>query len=104
MIWILLALMTLITFYNRYALFSPLIKIPLGSRAQSFLRYTAPAILTSLWVPIVFVKDKNLNTNLTDPYLAAGLITVVVSLLIKKPLVIVITGLLAFSMIRIVVG
>ena len=92
-----IGLMTLITFYNRYALLSPNVKITIGPKLQSFLKYTAPAVLTSLWVPIVFVKEQQINLDLSDPYLSAGLITVIVSLFIRKPLIIVITGLIIFT-------
>lgn len=102
MIWVLIGLMALVTFYNRYAFFSPNLKLSIGARTRSMLKYTAPAVLTALWVPIVFVKNTQLNTDLTDPYLVAGLLTVVLSLVIKHPLVIVAVGLLIFSVLRFV--
>ena len=92
-----IGLMTLITFYNRYALLSPSVKITIGPKFQSFLKYTAPAVLTSLWVPIVFIKEQQINLDISDPYLSAGLITVIVSLFNRKPLIIVITGLITFT-------
>lgn len=98
MLWIMIGLMTAITFYNRYAFFSPRIKFSIRPEIQSVLQYTAPAILTALWVPIVFIKDNAISTNPDNPYLVAGVITIAVSLLLKKPLLIVLIGLLFFSL------
>ncbi len=96
MIWLLLFLMALITFYNRYALMSPRLRLTLGDNAQRLLKYTAPAVLTGLWAPIVFTHNNQLNTDITSPYLIAGLVTVVVSRFIKAPLLVVALGMGVF--------
>lgn len=102
MIWVMIGLMAAVTFYNRYAFFSPHLKFSIGPRLQSLLSYTAPAVLTALWVPIVFVHDasggegKTLNLDLDNPYLMAGLITVAISALVRKPLVTVVSGVAVF--------
>jgi len=96
MLWLLIGAMALITFYNRYAFFSPRLKFSIRPEIQSILQYTAPAVLTALWVPIVFVKEGALNTQWNDPYLLAGVLTVVVSVVLKKPLPTVLIGVLVF--------
>ncbi|WP_439135701.1 AzlD domain-containing protein [Pseudomaricurvus sp.] len=102
MIWVMIGLMAAVTFYNRYAFFSPHLKFSIGSRLQSLLSYTAPAVLTALWVPIVFVQhtsapnEKVLNLNFDNPYFTAGLITVAISALVRQPLVTVIAGVAVF--------
>ncbi|GAB3112056.1 AzlD domain-containing protein [Aestuariicella hydrocarbonica] len=102
MTWIMIGLMAAVTFYNRYAFFSPHLKFSIGPRLQSLLSYTAPAVLTALWVPIVFVRDaphaesKALNLDLDNPYFLAGLITVAISALVRKPLVTVVAGVAVF--------
>jgi len=46
---------------------------------ESFLSYSAPAVLTAIWVPIIFVKDNNLDISFTNPYLLAATVAVIVS-------------------------
>lgn len=101
MLWLLIGAMALITFYNRYAFFSPRLKFSIRPEIQSILQYTAPAVLTALWVPIVFVKDGTLNTQWNDPYLLAGVVTVVVSATLKKPLPAVLIGVTVFYLCRV---
>jgi len=96
MMWLLLCTMALITFYNRYALMSPRLKLTLGDNAQLLLKYTAPAVLTGLWVPIVFTEHQQLNVDPTNPYLVAGLVAVVLSRFIKSPLLVVGLGMVVF--------
>ncbi|WP_263080805.1 AzlD domain-containing protein [Endozoicomonas sp. Mp262] len=96
MIWLLLGLMALITFSNRYALFSPRFKFSVGPKLQSLLKYTAPAVLTALWVPIVFIRNEQLDLQINNPYLIAGVVTIATSLLLKKPLVTVMLGITIF--------
>ncbi len=103
MMWLMIGLMALVTFYNRYAFFSPQLKFSIGPRLQSLLSYTAPAVLTALWVPIVFVSEhpdmeaKQLNWQLDNPYFCAGLITVAISAFVRKPLITVALGVLVFA-------
>ena len=101
MLWLLIGAMALITFYNRYAFFSPRLKFSIRPEIQSILQYTAPAVLTALWVPIVFVKDGTLSTQWNDPYLLAGMVTVVVSATLKKPLPAVLIGVTVFYLCRV---
>ncbi len=96
MTWLLIFIMALITFYNRYALMSPRLKLTLGDNAQRLLKYTAPAVLTGLWAPIVFTEHHQLNTDPTNPYLIAGFVTVVLSRFVKAPLLVVGLGMGAF--------
>ncbi len=98
MTWLLIFTMALITFYNRYALMSPRLKLTLGDNAQRLLKYTAPAVLTGLWAPIVFTEHHQLNTDITNPYLVAGFVTVVLSRFVKAPLLVVGLGMGAFFM------
>lgn len=100
MIWFIIGVMAVITFYNRYALMSPRLKITLGTNVQSVLKYTAPAVLTGLWVPIVFVREHELHVDISSPYLIAGLITVLIARLCPSPLITVVLGMLVFMSVR----
>ena len=104
MMWLLIFLMALITFYNRYALMSPKLKLHLGENTQLLLKYTAPAVLTGLWVPIVFTHEQHLNLDVTSPYLVAGLVTIVISRLVNSPLLVVGLGMGVFFLWQWLVG
>ncbi|MGH1370427.1 MAG: AzlD domain-containing protein [Cellvibrionaceae bacterium] len=99
MIWLLIFIMALITFYNRYALMSPRLKLTLGDNAQRLLKYTAPAVLTGLWAPIVFTEHHQFNSDITSPYLIAGFVTVVLSRFVKAPLLVVGLGMGTFFLV-----
>jgi branched-subunit amino acid transport protein len=57
MTWLIVCGLTAITFFNRYLFFSGRLTITLGIRAQRFLRYSSFAVLTAIWVPIIFQLD-----------------------------------------------
>ncbi|RSD30869.1 AzlD domain-containing protein [Vibrio pectenicida] len=91
-------LMALITFACRYLFFMRSIPISLSSKTKQLLRYTAPSVLTAMWVPIVFLEHGTSFYNLyTSPFFYAGVITVLLSLKCNNTLMIVAGGMLAFS-------
>ncbi len=92
MTWLLLAMMVIITFSNRYIFLSPRLKFTVGPKLQTLLQYTAPSVLTALWAPIVFMHDQSLNLSMSNPCFLAGLMTIATSYFIKKPLIVVIAG------------
>ncbi|PAJ73170.1 branched-chain amino acid ABC transporter [Pseudoalteromonas sp. NBT06-2] len=72
-------LLACITFLTRYLFLHPKLGLRIGPKMGSFLSLSAPAVLTAIWVPIIFVKDNNLDMSLTNPYLLAASVAVVVS-------------------------
>ncbi len=72
-------LMALITFSTRYLFIHPSIPLKLGSKVISFLNFSAPAVLTAIWVPIIFVREGQLSLSLTNPYLIAATLAVIVA-------------------------
>ena len=100
--WIALIGMTCITFSCRYFFFSKTIPFELGTKVKRLLSYTAPSILTAMWVPIVFLGYQNTNDDfITSPFLIAGLVTVVLSLKIKKTLAVVGLGISIFGLLSV---
>lgn len=91
-------LMALITFACRYLFFMRSVPIYLGSKTKQLLRYTAPSVLTAMWVPIVFLgHGSSLGTLYLSPFFYAGVMTVLLCLKCKNTLLIVAGGMLAFS-------
>lgn len=75
-------LMAMITFLTRYLFIHPKIPLRLNAKVVSFLSFSAPAVLTAIWVPIIFIREGELALSLTNPYLIAA--TVAVFLAVKK--------------------
>ncbi|MAD88812.1 MAG: hypothetical protein CMK64_03850 [Pseudoalteromonas sp.] len=94
---VLIVLMTVITFSCRYLFFMKSLPISLSPKIQQLLQYTAPSVLTAMWVPIVFLGHKTEGAAfLQSPFLYAGLITVLASLKIKNTLAVVLLGMSSF--------
>ena len=94
---LLIVLMMVITFSCRYLFFMKSLPISLSPKIQSLLKYTAPSVLTAMWVPIVFLGHKTEGAMFfNSPFLYAGLITVVSSLKINNTLAVVVIGMSSF--------
>lgn len=99
--WILLLGMSCITFTCRYLFLSQKLPFELGDKTKSILSYTAPSVLTAMWVPIVFLSDKSVEGILfSNPFLIAGLACVLLSLKLKNTLIIVVLSLLLFLVLQ----
>lgn len=73
MIWIIIAGMTLILFFNRYLFLEPRLPIRLNRGVREFLGFAVPGMLTAICGPIIFVKNHEVDLSLDNPYLLAGL-------------------------------
>lgn len=77
MIWLTIACMTVITFVNRYAFFVESLRYQPSSSVKRFLAYSSYAVLTSIWMPILFQLDRSDGWNISlagiDYLIAAGL-------------------------------
>ena len=101
--WISLVGMTCITFSCRYFFFSKTVPFKLGSKGKRLLSYTAPSVLTAMWVPIVFLGHQDTSAEfITSPFLFAGVITVILSLKINNTFAIVALGMSAFVALKMV--
>jgi len=100
--WLALLGMTCITFTCRYFFFSTSVPFELGPKVKRLLSYTAPSVLTAMWVPIVFLgHQESYGDFITSPFLIAGVTTVIFSLKIKNTLAIVIFGMSVFALLKI---
>lgn len=75
-------LMAMITFLTRYLFIHPKVPLKLSAKMVSFLSFSAPAVLTAIWVPIIFIREGELMLSVYNPYLIAA--TVAVFLAAKK--------------------
>ena len=101
--WLALIGMTCITFSCRYLFFSKTIPFELGTKAKRLLSYTAPSVLTAMWVPIVFLGHQGTSNELiSSPFLIAGVVTIMLSLKINSTLTVVGLGMIIFVILNII--
>lgn len=72
-------LLACITFFSRYLFLHPKLPLRIGAKVTHLLSFSAPAVLTAIWVPIIFIKDDSFNSSLTNPYLLAATVAVITS-------------------------
>ncbi|WP_440054514.1 AzlD domain-containing protein [Pseudoalteromonas sp. T1lg65] len=96
----LIAMMACITFFMRYAFFMDKLPIKLDVRVQRFLSFTAPCILTAMAAPIVFGTMEFTTTDINNPFLIAGVITILLSLFVKNTLVVVLASMAVFFVLK----
>jgi len=93
--------MACITFICRYFFLSKNLPFELGPKAKSLLSYTAPSVLTAMWVPIVFLSgDEPQQTVWLSPFFIAGGVCILLSLKLQNTLMIVLLSLLVFFVIK----
>ena len=95
-----IALLACITFFSRYLFLHPKLPLRIGAKVTHLLSFSAPAVLTAIWVPIIFIKDNNFNTSLTNPYLLAATVAVIASYKSKNIYLTLGTSITVFIMLR----
>jgi branched-subunit amino acid transport protein len=100
--WLALIGMTCITFFCRFFFFSKTVPFELGPKIKRVLSYTAPSVMTAMWVPIVFLGHQESREDfITSPFLIAGIATVLFSLLMKNTLAVVVFGMSTFVLLKV---
>jgi branched-subunit amino acid transport protein len=100
--WIALAGMTAITFFCRYLFFSKTVQFELGPKVKRLLSFTAPSVMTAMWVPIVFLGHQTNGVDfITSPFLIAGIVTILLSLHINNTLAVVVMGMSVFAVLKV---
>ena len=88
--------MAFITFTCRYFFFANVVHYTLHPEIKRLLKFTAPAVLTAMWAPIVFVGENGLNA-IDNAYFLAGIITMITAVLIPRTLPVIVIGLIVFG-------
>ena len=97
---VLFALMALIVFVSRYVFLEPKVKLTMTPKLRHFLSFTAPAVLTAIWAPIVFLDQGEFRVNYLDPIVVAAIVTTVVAIKTKHALAAVAVGMVCFYGLR----
>ena len=76
--------MACVTFATRYVFLTRKLPFTIGAKMQRLLSYSAPCVLTAIWVPIVFLKEERLAINTENPYLIAATVAVLLAYKFKN--------------------
>ncbi|KXO14371.1 hypothetical protein AKG98_451 [Moritella sp. JT01] len=92
--------MTVIIFISRYIFIEPKLPLRLSASVVKFLSYSAPAVLTAILAPIVFIQDNTLHLNLDNSYLIGAIFAVLLILITRNTLLTAILSMLLFFLIH----
>lgn len=98
-----ICLMALITFGTRYLFIHPSLPIRLGAKLAKFLSYSAPAVLTAIWLPIIFVQAGQLNLSVTNPYFVGAFFAVITAAKSKSVYLTMLAGGITFVLCRFII-
>ena len=99
--WVLIVVLSFITFVNRYTFFSKWVKYNPSKEIREFLNFSMQAILTALWVPIVFNYSKSGEISYTDMnYLIATIFVFILGVFRLNMLLVVFLGLSLFFILK----
>lgn len=90
--------MALLVFASRYVLISPAISFKLNSEFQQFMSHCAPAVLTAIWAPLVFIQQQELALSYHNPYLIGAITAVLLALITRRVLVTSLISMLVFAL------
>jgi len=93
-------LLACITFFSRYLFLHPKLPIRIGAKITHFLSFSAPAVLTAIWVPIIFIKDNSFNSSFSNPYLLSATVAVITAYKSKSVYLTLGTSLSVFVLLR----
>lgn len=76
---LIIILLSAIVFASRYLFLEPAIPLKLNEKMRVLLSYSMPAVLTAIWVPIVFLPEGELAVTWHNPYLVAATLAFVLA-------------------------
>ncbi|WAT25798.1 AzlD domain-containing protein [Pseudomonas sp. GXZC] len=100
MIFLMIVIMGLAVFLNRYLFIEPRLPVRLNRGAREFLGFAVPGMLTAICGPIIFLADHHLNLNPANPYLLAGISAVALMFWTRNVLVTVLLSMALFYLFR----
>ena len=77
-------LLAVVTFGSRYLFVHPGLPLKLRPKMVKFLSFSAPAVLTAIWVPIIFFHDNQFLASIKNPYLWGAIAAIIVAHQIKN--------------------
>jgi branched-subunit amino acid transport protein len=97
--------MAFVTFLVRYPVLLLVTRIPLPDRVFRALRYVPPAVLAAIVVPAILMPDGvTVDVSPTNAYLVAGIVSALIAWRTKNLLLTIVLGMLAFLLLRALLG
>ena len=100
MTWVILLSVAALVFASRFLLMEPWLPLKLGDSAQRLLSFSAPAVLTAIAAPIVFIREEQLRLGMDNQYLLASAVVVAVALATRNTFLTVVLGMASFLLLR----
>lgn len=97
---LIILLLAMITFGTRYLFLHPSLPLRLKPKMIKFLSFSAPAVLTAIWVPIIFIHEGKLTTSVVNPYLWGAIAALVVAHKSKNLYWTIAIGLVVFILVK----
>ena len=98
--WITLLCVAVLVFASRFLLMEPWLPLKLSDNVQQILRFSAPAVLTAIAAPIVFIRDEQISLDMDNHYLVASVVVVVVAIVTRSTMLTVVSGMTCFLFLR----
>lgn len=92
--------MATIIFFSRYLFLEPRLPVKLSSGTLKFLSYSAPAVLSAIWAPIVFIQEHELNISLDNNYLICAAVAIVLAITTRNTLITTILSMALFFLLK----
>ncbi|MGF1683249.1 AzlD domain-containing protein [Photobacterium makurazakiensis] len=96
--------MTALVFLSRYLFLEPRLPLKVNPELQRLLKYSSPAVLTAIWVPIVFMPEGGgLWLALDNPYLWSAGLAALLAWKTKNVLLTTVVSMVVFLMLNLVI-
>lgn len=92
--------MTALVFLSRYLFLEPKLPLKLNQSMQRLLSYSAPAVLTAIWAPIVFMPEGDLWLSHSNPYLVGAVIAALIAWKTKNVLLTTVISMCLFLLLK----
>jgi branched-subunit amino acid transport protein len=99
-IWLVLLIGGLITFTMRFSLIYLFGKFEIPEAIKKALHYVPPAVLSAIIFPELFIQNGQLNFDLSNVRLLAGIIAIVVAWFSRNTLITILVGMLALFLLN----
>ncbi|EFE93798.1 AzlD domain-containing protein [Serratia odorifera] len=100
MVWLIIVLMALVVFFNRYFFLAPSLRLRLSARMHTLLGFSVPAVLSAICGPIVMYSDDRWRGVAENPYLWGALFAVILAFFLRNMLLVVLFSMLIFITLR----
>lgn len=96
--------MMIVTFAMRYPVMAIVGRVQMPERVFRALRYVPVAVLSAITIPELFVRDNQIALTLSNAYLIAGIVAIIVSWRTRNLLLTIILGMGTFLLWRVLMS